>query len=313
MLLRKIDITKLTEINFRARMTKIQLDALGVRLNRSAIIKQLIELRYFNDFHKSQACNLLEVRKLLRNGWNTEYLLVSTADNYDNELLQNSLHWAFPQTYYAVYCISSAFLRVAGYQDSSHAMVMKRMGILMSQKKYPYALSFLCNGADCKEFINIAKTELPSTIYFTPKPEIVDSQVCQFLSATRKIDLRERKYKTIIKTKNNTTKKNYNSEDWSRVSNNLGYTNILSLLYRKRIKANYHDIDTLLSPSLNAKVAYNNLIHIVEMMNIVHEAFLIKGIGEKNFYKFIDGLNQDVKERLERRFLMIRDKVFNKK
>ena len=116
-----------------------------------------------------------------------------------------------------------------------------------------------------------------------------------------------------IKTKKNKIKKRYSSEDWKKVSDSLGYTNILSLLYRKRIKANYHDIDTLLNPSLDPNVAYNNLIHIVEMMNMVHEAFIIKGIGEKKFIEFMCGLNEVVKERLERRMLMIRDKIFNGK
>lgn len=305
-----MNIPKIEEINFRAKMTKVQLDAIGVKLNRGTIISQLRNLKYLKDFRKCSVCDLQAIKKLLRNGWNTEYLLLTTADNYDGELLQHSLHWAFPQTYYSVFCICTAFLKVAGYNEESHKSVIKKVGLLMHQGKYPEAISFLCTDYDSNTYINISKVTLPSTIYFKPTPEIVNTQICQFLKATRKIDLNERKFKMGFKTKDKKNKIRLNPMEWKKVSDSIGYTNILNLLYRKRIKANYHEIDTLLSSSLNPNVAYNNLIHIVEIMNMVHEAFIIKGLGEQIYAQFMQGLNEPVKSRLEKRMLTITSKIF---
>ena len=56
-----------------------------------------------------------------------------------------------------------------------------------------------------------------------------------------------------IKTKHGKRKTSFSADDWQQVSRNLGATSLLSLLYRKRLKANYDAIETLLADELNQR------------------------------------------------------------
>ncbi len=284
------------ELKFKAKMTQIQFNSLSLKLDESNLIEELKNLDYFKDFKKSNTCELKEVKKWIVNGWNTEYLLKINHQTLQDDALRNALHWAFPQSYYSVFAICVAFYKTAGFTEMSHKAVISKMGKLMSENKYPNSMSFYANGGiNNIQFTNISRVELPSTIHFENKSEVIDTQICQFLKSTREMELEERKPQINLKTLIGTKKKNFNSQDWEKVSQNIGLTCIMNLLYRKRIKSNYRDIETYLSDDLDPKLVLEYLIKITSVINLVHESFIVKGCGKTQYKSLYENISDGCK------------------
>jgi hypothetical protein len=85
-------------------------------------------------------------------------------------------------------------------------------------------------------------------------------------------------------------------------SDRIGFTNLLSLLYRKRIKANYQDIETLVSPDIDAEEIYGHLKIIVGACNLVHEAFICKALGKDKYRELVEAFSRDGKGFVSERF-----------
>ncbi len=111
----------------------------------------------------------------------------------------------------------------------------------------------------------------------------MNTQICQFLKATREKDLRERKRSMTFKAKSGKRKKNLTEMEWTKVSDSLGRTSVLSLLYRKRIKSNYQEIDTFLNPNINATTLFRDLVHVVSCLNLTHELTIAHAIGMSTY------------------------------
>lgn len=174
-----------------------------------------------------------------------------------------------------------AFFKTAGFTESSHTAVITKVGKLMSENKYPSTMSFIADGGKERVYYNISKIDLPSTIFFDDTKEVIDSHICQFLNSTREMELEDRKLKLRFITRGGKKKTNYTPAEWEAVSKSIGFTSVLSLLYRKRIKLNYRDIETYLCQELNPDTVYRDLIRITSSINMVHEAFIIKALGQK--------------------------------
>lgn len=289
------------ELNFKARMTQIQFTSLAEKLHKQTLLRELASLKYFCDFKKSSSCSIEEVKKWIVNGWNTEYLLRINALKLEEEALRNSLQWAFPQAYYSVFTICLAYFKVAGLTELSHTSVISKVGKLMSVGKYPLTFSFLADGGKNRNFINISRIDLPSTIYYKDVPEVIDSQICQFLNSTREMELDERKQKFGLKTKSGKKKTHYSETDWDAVSKSIGFTSVINLLYRKRIKSNYRDIETYLCLELDPDIVYQDLIKITSSINIIHEAFILKALGETVYNSFYKNLCAEIIEIISNR------------
>lgn len=290
------------ELRYKARMTQIQFHSLSLKLKKSNLIEELKTLDYYTNFQKSPNCNKSDIKKWLTNGWNTEYLLRINYETLKDDALRNSLHWAFPQSYYSVFTICLAFFKVAGFTEKSHKAVMSKVGSLMSENKYPSTFIFLANGGiNDINFINIKKVEIPSTIHFEETSEIIDTQICQFLKSTREMELEEKKPQMDIKTILGKKKKNFSKKDWEKVSAKIGLTSILNLLYRKRIKSNYRDIETFLCNELDPKLVSEYLISITAAINLLHEAFILKGLGRDEYDLIFENLNNSIKEIIKKR------------
>ena len=80
----------------------------------------------------------------------------------------------------------------------------------------------------------------------------------------------------------------------------------MNLLYRKRIKSNYRDIETYLCQELNPTEIYKYLIAITSTLNFVHESFVFKGLGEKQYLAITKNLNKDIKEIIQTRVGVIK-------
>lgn len=284
------------KLQFSAEMTQYQFEALECKLNESTIISLLNSLDYINNLRLSQTCNYIDVEKWLKNSWNTERLLRFTSDSFTGNSLSFSIQWAFPQIYYSAFSSILAYFRVVGFTERSHSAVIRKFGMLINDGKYPIAISFRAIGGKNNIIFNDInmKPGYDSIRFIRSDPESVNNQICQFLRSTRKIDLENKKSNVRIPKKNGKGyKKNFNQNDWEIVSSKLGYTSLLSLLYRKRLKSNYRDIDTFLSEHLDASTLFNSIIKITSCINLIHEVFVAKGIGLSRYNQIVNNINYD--------------------
>lgn len=294
------------DVYFAARMTNIQFEALACRLEPSRIASQVKQHLASRVPRRGQQANVNDVSKWLVNGWSTERLLRTNAIMLKGDALRHSLHWAFPQAYYAVFAVTQAYFRSVGYTESAHTSTIRKFGMEAQAGRYPPALCCYADGRAPKGFAGLSHTKLPHSLHFDPNdPGTVDGQIAQFLGATRDLDLDSRKGDFKFKNKNGTPRKALRLAEWDKVSQGLGPTSLLSLLYRKRIKANYRDIDTFLHHELDPEKLYRNLLRVVSAFNVTHEAMIGAAIGVEWLGGVIDSVPLSVGERPRRRMAAV--------
>lgn len=218
----------------------------------------------------------MKIKKWLLNGWNTENLLKLTSEILERDENASALQWTFPQAYYSVYALAMAFFTAAGFTERSHTSVIKKFGELALAGHYPETISFAVTGTS-KSLVyhNISRPEAETALSFDPgDPESVDKHICQFLAATRRISLEEKKPDFRFKTKRGQPKKRLSEADWERVAGSIGATSLLSLLYRKRIKANYRHIDTFAFSGVDSAKIHLNCLKVGTALNFIHECMM---------------------------------------
>jgi hypothetical protein len=281
-----------TDEQARARMNRNQWDALSTRMKRQDALGQLSILPHYEKLKTSKTSNFQKIKQLLNNGWATEALLVQNFESLTGDALKSSLVWAFPQAYYSVFSVTLAYFNIAGFTEGkTHASLIRKFGHEASLAHYPQIISFLaCDGIERhRTFKNCKKISQPSTLHFDANnSDSVDTTIANFLNATRKSDLQDRLSRQIAKTKSNQPKKRFSDAEYSIASNNLGLTSILSLLYRKRIKSNYGNIDSLLSSELNADKIFPSLIAVVDCIHAINEAYICRAIGKSMYAEVLE-------------------------
>ncbi|MBX9856660.1 MAG: hypothetical protein K2Y26_14135 [Gemmatimonadaceae bacterium] len=270
-------------------MTQVQFAALAHRCSKLDAPRDVVAATRFRDLRSGALLNRSAVSKWLRNGWNTEHLLRQNASLLEGDALRSSLQWAFAQAYYSAYTITCALFNAAGFPEQSHASVIQRQARLAIAGYYPKALAFALDGAKPPEFHGLLECALPSPLHFDfSNDAVADMHIRGFLKGTRSTDLKERRQsmQKSFRTKRGTPKKQLSANEWAEVSKRHGPTGLLSLLYRKRIKANYREIDTFISEHLDARALYEDLIQVVAAINSAHELMIAKVVGQQELADF---------------------------
>ncbi|MEM9446778.1 MAG: hypothetical protein AAGA18_15660, partial [Verrucomicrobiota bacterium] len=256
-------------------MTQIQLEAICCRLKRPVLIKECKSLIKSKKFKLSSTSKIDEIKKWLLNGWNTEHLLHVNLDYLDGDALRNSLQWGFAQAYYSVFAITLSYFEAFGKGQKSHKAVMKEFSTMIDAGRYPISIGFLAKGGKTIDYKNIDKKARYSSVDFNSlDSESIDSQIASFLKATSERELQKQLKDMKLKTDDNKPRQKFNKKHYDNASKKIGYTSILNLLYRNRIKANYSDIDTYFSDQLDVRKMCLWLKQIVGSCNIVHEFML---------------------------------------
>lgn len=276
-----------SEADHAAIATNHQFAALAMWFDPQKLAADLVALSHFSSLKRSPTYRFDEVKKWVVNGWNTERILGLTAESLSDEALQSALQWGFPQAYYSVYTLTLACFKTLGHTETSHTGVIKKFGSLAGEGKYPPAISFHATGHEPIEFIGVKHDGNFSALTKPNNPHSAEKQIACFLSGTRKHDLKEKKKDFQLKTAAGKNKKNFTDADWKKVSEKLGHTSVVSLLYRKRIKSNYHEIDTFLSSHIDGTNIFSSLRHIVQCLNLIHEAQIAKAIGKCEYDKLV--------------------------
>ena len=193
----------------------------------------------------------------------------------------SALHWSFPQAYYSAYSVTFAWFKVAGYTERTHAAVIKKFGSQVVAEDYPPCMSFYATGTKqgCSAIGLSPADDETSLELDVHDPASVDKQIAQFLRGTRRLSLDEQREKMNIKNLLGRPKKRLSAEDWEAIAERVGPTSLLSLLYRKRIQANYRDIDSLAFSGADATAIHADLLRVTTALNFVHEALIASAIG----------------------------------
>jgi hypothetical protein len=69
-------------------------------------------------------------------------------------------------------------------------------------------------------------------------------------------------------------------------------------MYRLRIKANYHDIETFLNAEIDFPAFHKYLCLIVAYMNMIQEAYILKAIGKVEYEKILMGFKKEMNKEL---------------
>ena len=271
---------------FRAEMTHRQFLALSHKLSSCDIENEILNLNFWaNKLSPAQHLDLKEVEKWLNNAWNTENVLVGNHSIIDNTGQSFALQWAFPQAYYSTFGTLLAHFKALGYTEYTHTAVLKKFGQLVCEKKLPESICFYSTGSMKQvSFHNLTKpTNVKPMEIDVSNPKTIDNQICQFLKATREIKLTTKAPDFKFKNNKGVARKKLGSTHWKQVSDSIGHTTIMDLLYRKRIKANYEDIDTFTYEGFKGKDVLTNLNSIVSRLNLVNECYISKAIGLEKF------------------------------
>ena len=302
-----VDAQENQELWFRAEMTHRQFASLSHKLVSADIENEIINLDFFvNRLEKAKNINLDEVEKWLKNSWNTENVLIQNKSIIENTGQSFAMQWAFPQAYYSTFGSLLAHFKALGYTQESHTAALKNFSMLVEQKKFPESICFYCTGGKKNyEYVNIVKPDDVASMDFdTGNIKTIDNHICQFLKATREIKLDDKAPDLKFKNGKGQRRKKLSPAMWQQVSNALGHTTIMDLLYRKRIKANYQDIDTFSSTQFKGIEVLTNLSAVINRLNLVNETYIAKAIGFDNYEAMLNRHlkkvnNETVKTRFE--------------
>lgn len=282
------DRVSVEDLHYAARATNAQFTALGHFLRPDSLSDVPKSVFATPQFRRGASYGREESRKWFSNAWNTEAVLRQQLD-LDEDAKRFALQWAFSQAYYAGFCQVVGFFVCCGHTQRSHTAVIAQFGRLVREGKYPTQISFFADGG----MHDITVSGVQKRSYQTPlyleldEPESVENQIAQFLNSTREMALKEKKDDFKFKTLTGRPRKNLNREQWREVSEALGPTSLLSLLYRKRIKANYREIDTFLRSEISGERVLGSLVDIVNAIGCIHEAICAAAVGVEEWSELV--------------------------
>ena len=270
--------------------------AMDYHIQRQNDLFDLARFPVFQQFHglaTDDSRRALE--KLLLNSWSAEYALRITPVVNDEQYLQSSLHWTFPQAYYSTLFSARAFLAVQGINVSNEELIRKRIGNMVVRGYYPASIGYYALGPInnyriqrlpmARRFSVAAKTDL-----LLPSREgSVQAELAQFLKTTR--DQRVKSLRNAIQKNPKTALRSpktgeilqkFSIEQYKQLARQIGYTTYFDMLSRLRISAGNgspREIERFVDSEIDVKLFHQSLVSIVAHANSVHEAYIAKAMG----------------------------------
>ncbi|UFH54650.1 hypothetical protein [Spirosoma sp. KNUC1025] len=249
------------------------------------------------------------LEKLLLNSWSAEYALRITPVVNDEQYLQSSLHWTFPQAYYSALFSARAFLAVQGVNVSNEELIRKRIGNMVVRGYYPASIGYYALGPInnyriqrlpmARRFTVATKTEL-----MLPSREgSVQAELAQFLKTTR--DQRVRALRNAIQTNPKTALRSpktgeilqkFSVEQYKQLAKQIGYTTYFDMLSRLRISSTNREIERFVDSEIDVKLFHQSLVNIVAHVNAVHEAYIAKALGIQAYRQLVAKLPSYLQE-----------------
>lgn len=274
---------------FAAQMTGRQFLALEQRLDHGGLLEEVTASKRFRSAQLAKAADLPTLRRWLVNGWSTEVVL-DLSGGLVKDAGGATLQWIFPQAYYAVFASSLAYFQAAGFTETSHAGVQRRFAQVAKGRSHPPSLRFAMEGtSDALKPTGLKPAVEPAPIHFRPHDSgSIDRKIYQFLKTTREYDLKSKAHDMDFRTRAGKPRKRLEAEHWRDADKKLGPTGLLHLLYRKRIKANYREMDAFLESGFQPDTLFTSLKRLVRCVSFVHECLIARSTGKKWYRATVD-------------------------
>jgi hypothetical protein len=163
-----------------------------------------------------------------------------------------------------MYLCLTAFHETQGCANDNHEKSIKLFGNSTKDNHYPNAIKFYVSGLH-KDYKYHGLSSFGSfSSSFSPLAKIncledAEMQIANFLKSTREQNAknkRKRGEKEHAKQKDFQNQKgelikNFKKKHWDKIYSSIPETTILNVIYRLRIKANYHDIETFMNADIN--------------------------------------------------------------
>lgn len=270
----------------------------------------LKKISFYNSIKiKNSVFDIEKCRKLLWNAWSTEYAFLLTSQSENLEYYRFALHWHFPQVYYSIYLAMTAFHETQGIANENHEKSIKLFGNSIKDGHYPSSLQFYVKGNhnEFQYFGFDSFTGFPkeySALSKVNNLQDAELQLASFLKSTRiqnAENKRKRGEKEHAKLKDFQNKKGelikkFSKKHWDKIYISIPETTIFNIMYRLRIKANYHDIETFMNAEIDFKLFHEYLGNIVQYLNFIHEAYVHKAIGDEAYKKILFDFNGHILE-----------------
>ena len=263
---------------------------------------------YYNTLKlRNENFRIDSIRKLLWNSWSTEYAHSLASQVNNDDYYKFALHWNFPQAYYSIYLSMTAFHETQGIANEQHEKSIKIFGNSIKDGHYPMAISFYCKGFH-EEFQYMGMDDFsvfPAKFSGLSKIHCLEeaqTQIASFLKSTRKknAEIKREKLKGVKDKKFLNAKgefrKTFQKSHWDSIYQTIPETTILNLLYRLRIKANYHDVESFINADIDFKTFHESLSNIISYLNFIHESYIHKVIGNEAYEKILDGFPNHLSE-----------------
>lgn len=273
--------------------------ALNYHIQSDEAKLNLKKIPFYNSLKlKNNKFELETIRKLLWNSWSTEYAYNLGTQVNNDDYYKFALHWNFPQAYYSVYLAMTAFHETQGIANDQHEKSIKLFGNSVKDNHYPKAISSYSTGLhnDFKYKNLQTFKKFPKAYSGLSRIESLDEaqiQIASFLKSTR-IKNAENKRKRLAEAKDKKFlngkgefRKKFSKEHWDMIYQTIPVTTILNLLYRLRIKANYHDVETFIHADIDFRTFHEALGGIIDYLNFVHEAYIVKVISKNEYEKIL--------------------------
>ena len=275
--------------------------------------KDLESVARFPIFQRFGGLNTDESRKalekLLLNSWSAEYALRITPVVNDDQYLQSSLHWTFPQAYYSVLFSARAFLTVQGIAVSNEELIRKRIGNAVVRGFYPASLGYYAlgplNGYRFQRLPMVRANAMPgkSDLLLPSRENAVQVELAQFLKTTR--DQRIKTLRNAIQNNPKTALRSartgevlqkFGAEQYKQLARQIGYTSYFDMLSRLRITSSNKEIERFVDSEIDVKLFHQSLVNIVSHANAVHELYIAKALGITAYKQLVSRLPMYLQE-----------------
>ncbi|RYD74985.1 MAG: hypothetical protein EOP53_17295 [Sphingobacteriales bacterium] len=265
--------------------------ALNYYIQHSDDRYELRDVKFFNQLKQNPDADSDALQRLIYNAWNTEFALRNTAKHGDKDYLRYALHWAFPQAFYSVFLGMQAFYSTVGVRDNNFERLSREFGNMVANGAYPRAISFYADGHYGRFHLHRMRPAKFKPSLFPPVHYAeAEAQIGQFLFTTRKQKAKEVRARVqanpqqaLRSAKTGNILQKFSKTDWEQITWRLGYTTMIDLLGRLKLSANHHEIERFVHADIDFTLFHEALCGIVYYLNFVHEGYIAKAIGFKNY------------------------------
>lgn len=282
--------------------------AIDFHIQRMADLFDLARFPLFQEFAPAVTDEQRKaLEKLLLNSWSAEYALRITPVVNDNQYLQSSLHWTFPQAYYSVLFSVRAFLHTMGEPVSNEEIIRRRIGNMVVRGYYPASVGFYASGP----LNNYRTMRLPLAKFDIAKPDLAlpsrelaaQLEIAQFLKTSR-----DRRIKSLRQAIQNNPKtalrspktgkilQKFGADQYKQLGKQIGYTTYFDALSRLRISSTNREIERFVESEIDVRLFHESLVNIVSHINAVHEAYIAKALGIQGYKQLIAKLPSYLQE-----------------